>query len=312
MDSVGSLAACTLGDGTFHYGTGALANSLHTAGFRGLFYIGYRGELPQWAGGRDRVDLPGGMAVCFVRLDSDRNPNFEKARFMLDLLSQHPEHRGVAYFDSDVVVRAPWDFFEEWSTRGVGLCMDKIAIVPEGHPWRAAWRDLAHDLGLETRPLDFYCNGGFALVPREHAEFLELWRRAVDGVLSHLLEVGESHSIKFGDIEAPFHRSDQDALAIAMMATQVPLSVVGPDGMSFAPGSNLMSHAIHYPKPWQRQYVRDALRGVPPVHAHREYWKHTEAPIQVFGAGAAGRARSLRVATAVGSLYRRPRFWGAS
>ena len=277
-----------------------------------MLYIGFRGDLPQWALGQEVLDLPDGMRVCFVRLEPDRNPNFEKSTFMLRILDEHPEHRAVAYFDSDVVVRAAWGFFEDWSTRGVGLCMDKLALVPEGHPWRGAWRDLAAELGLETRPLDYYCNGGFVLVPREHVRFLHTWRQAVDGVLRHLAEEGESHAVKFGDIEGPFHRSDQDALAIAMMATDVPLSVVGPDGMSFAPGAGLMTHAIHYPKPWARRYLREALRGVPPVHAHREYWKHTSAPIPLFTGANAARARGLRLATAIGSVYRRPRYWGAS
>jgi len=312
MQDSGTLAACTLGEGAYHFGTGALANSLHTAGFRGCLYIGYRGELPPWAKGSPVVELPGGMRVCFLELDPSRNPNFGKASFMQRLLDEHPEHRAVAYFDSDVVVRADWAFFEGWSTRGVGLCMDKISLVPAGHPWRAAWRELAQEIGLETRPLDHYCNGGFVLVPREHAEFLDIWRRAVDGVLRHLAEEGESQKVKFGDVEAPFHRSDQDALAIAMMATRVPLSIVGPDGMRFTSGSNLMSHAIHYPKPWERHYVREALRGLPPVFAHREYWKHVDTPIPVFGGGRSARALRMKVATAIGCVYRRPRFWGAS
>ena len=307
----GDLAACTLGEGDYHYGTGALANSLHASGFRGIFYIGYRGELPHWADAREALELPGGMRLSFVQVDAGLNPNFQKATFMLRLMSEHPEHRAIAYFDSDVVVTASWGFFEDWSTRGVGLCMDMVAIVPEQHPWRLAWRDLATSIGMETRPLDYYCNGGFALVPREHQDFLQLWRRSVEAVLESLAVPGSAGSVKFGDVESPFHRSDQDALAMAMMATSAPLSVVGPDGMSFVPGLNLMTHALFHPKPWHRRYLVEALQGKPPVLAHREYWKHVRAPLALFGGGLPRQAWGLRLATVVGSVFRRPRFWGA-
>lgn len=306
----GSLAACTVGEGDYHYGTGAVANSLHASGFRGCLYIGYRGDLPHWAHGQDVLALPEGMSVTFVRLDESLNPNFQKAGFMLEILEGHPEHRGVGYFDSDVVVTASWDFFEQWSEYGVGLCMDMVPFVPERHPWRLAWRQLADGLGMETRPLDFYCNAGFVLVPREHSEFLELWRRAVTGVLAHIAESGESHVHTFGDVASPFHRTDQDALAIATMATGAPLSVVGSDGMGFTSGVNLMAHAVNQPKPWQRHYLRDAVIGKPPVLAHREYWKHVTAPIPLFE-GRTSPARHLRLATVVSSVFRRPRFWAA-
>jgi hypothetical protein len=300
-----------MGEGDYHYGTGALANSLHRSGFRGILYIGFRGELPRWAQARAELELPGGMRIAFIPVDPDLNPNFQKAGFMLRLLAEHPEHRAIAYFDSDVVVTAGWAFFEDWSTRGVGLCMDMVASVPEHHPWRLAWRDLASSIGLDTRPLDYYCNGGFVLVPREHQEFLQLWQRAVQAVLEHLSVPGIEGSVKFGDVESPFHRSDQDAMAIAMMATSAPLSVVGPDGMSFASGLSLMTHAVFHPKPWHRRYLLEALQGKPPVLAHREYWKHVSEPLAIFGARVPRRARGMRLAIIVGSVFRRPRFWGA-
>jgi len=44
-----------------------------------------------------------------------------------------------------------------------------------------------------------------------------------------------------------------------------------------------MPHAMFHQKPWARNYIFDALRGFPPDHTHRIYWKFVDGPIRPFG-----------------------------
>jgi hypothetical protein len=69
---------CTLFDGDYHYGLGALVNSLYAHGYRGAIWAGHRGELPPWArparteDGNAVFEPETGCKICFVPLENTR------------------------------------------------------------------------------------------------------------------------------------------------------------------------------------------------------------------------------------------------
>jgi len=121
-------AVCTLFEGDYHYGVGALANSLYAQGYRGILYAGYRGELPPWAAGtgvRDQAaefTAAQGLILRFIPLATKIHLTNFKPDFMLSLWRDHcPDAQSLFYFDPDITVIGRWTFFEEWVEAGVAL-----------------------------------------------------------------------------------------------------------------------------------------------------------------------------------------------
>ena len=113
-------------------------------------------------------------------------------------------------------------------------------------------------------------------------------------------------SLEQPDNTKPFHGGDQDALNLAIMCTDSPLSVVGPEGMDFFPGGCMMSHAVGSPKPWRKKMLWSALSGQGPRLSDKAFWAHTQVPIQLFS-GSRLRIKQLDVllGAAVGRVIRR-------
>jgi hypothetical protein len=84
------------------------------------------------------------------------------------------------------------------------------------------------------------------------------------------------------------------------------VSLRGPEAMDFAPGGELLSHAIGSPKPWQKHFVRSALMGKPPSKIDREFLRHCTHPLPALDP-ATCRRRLLHYAVArgVGTVFRR-------
>ena len=307
----GNIVPCTLYSGHYHFGVGALANSLYRSGFRGRICVGYESPLPPWAaaarkvGSKAVLDVQPGFAIEFIPWPSRGNLSLEKARFLLHVLDEAATDAvGVLHFDADLVVKASWGFFERWLEQGVALCLDACyPLVPALHPWRREWRELAGAESDVHRNLEYYANSGFVGVARQHREFARCWAALIDRYVSRTS--GMPNRVKFSPREEAFI-SDQDMLNAAMMATDMPLSIIGPDAMDFSPGGFVMSHAIDELKPWQRNFLLSALLGRPPVTAEKAYWQYTDFPIRLFTPLRTTLTKAaLRTASAIGRFYAR-------
>ncbi len=296
-------AVCTLFEGHYHLGVGALINSLHASGFTGSIICGHRGAEPAWA--NDARKLGGGMDISFVRVTSDIHFTHYKPEFMRRCWTDHcPEAEQLYYFDPDIVVKAPWSVLARWAADGLALCEDVNGYLPARHPYRLAWGDFLVSQGLAVvRPLDRYYNAGFLGLPRSQERVLDLWSQII-GCAEKAL--GSLSKIKFDQPNALLHTPDQDALNMALMASDVPINGCGPEGMDFANGGHLLSHAIGGRKPWRGGFLRDALRGKPPGAAQKSFFLFADSPLRLFPSSQLARLRlSLRSGALLGRMYRR-------
>jgi hypothetical protein len=279
-------AVCTLYEGDYHFGVAALFNSIHRSGFRGKFWVGYRGALPPWVDQTlDRL-VPverdsSHPDVRFVKLDFPLHLAHYKPRFIQEIFEVHdPEVQSVYYFDPDITVRCSWSFMQRWVECGVAVCEDTASPLYHTHPLRQAWsrfQGSEQHSSKSRSTLDVYLNSGFLGLHRKNLQFAREWW----AVLCRLSNEGVPMStIKNGIREDTFHVPDQDTLNVAFYSTSCPISVVGKEGMDFVPGGHIMSHAINRPwKPWNSTPIRSALAGVSPNRAEKEYSKYLDGPL---------------------------------
>jgi hypothetical protein len=302
---------CTLFEGDYHHGVAALVNSLARAGYEGTVWIGYRGSLPVWVNQLKSLNVPGEYLVAdkirlaFVLLNTKIHFANYKPQFMLDLLAnQANDADHMWYFDPDICLRCSWSFFETWSRFGIAICQDAINnILPANDPLTLQWIEIGINAGLgRPRPLLHYFNSGMVGVSVANKSFLELWQRMIE-----LAIAGGSNTHKFstGNRERPFFMLDQDAMNIAAMCTEHPLTTMGPDAMGFIPGGYTMYHVMG-PKPWRGSMTRRALDGRKPSLASKFYLTHTTSPIRIYSPLQL-RLKKLdcSVATAIGRFYHR-------
>ena len=303
---------CTLYEGNYHLGLGALVNSLYAHGFRGHFYAGYRGEVPPWAehsvrknGSGWLFDVTNDCTLHFVPVTTSTHFNNYKPQFLLELMEKHcPAEQNFFFFDPDIVVKAPWSFFERWASHGIAVCEDLNHYLPRNHPVRLAWKEYAAACGLTIRQeIDKFYNGGFFGVRRDHQDFLQAWKslfdcRALDGV--------DLSKFELSGFEFPYLYLDQDLMNLALMLVAQPISAVGPEGMDFQPGGSVMSHSAGATKSWRKRFVWEALNGCAPSRADKEFIRYTQSPIRIFSAPQfTARKLGVAVGSAIGRFYRR-------
>ncbi len=299
---------CTLYEGRYAYGVGALINSLHAAGFAGTVHIGYRGDPPFWLGqcrdlGSNRHQA-GAVTLVLDKVDTTTHFTNYKPTYMLALFARYGEEaHKIFYFDPDIVLKCPWTYIEDWAAEHIALCADVNADCSPNHPLRLAWRRFYEPHGMRFKgQLGTYANAGFLGMPRAHRGFLDEWLRSLELMGTGLANGLATFTSK--DRTFLFHMSDQDAMNATMDCTAHPLSIVGQDGMDFAPAGYIMSHAQGRPKPWEKKFLRHALSGRPPTLPDKSYWKHVTSPIRLYGGATFAWTRlHISLAAAIGRVY---------
>ncbi len=294
-------SVCTLFEGNYHFGVGALVNSLCRTGFQGTVFAGYRGELPEWlaalgpsqnAAGHTLARVTDKVSLVFVPMAGTWHLTNLKAALMLRVLRElSPGTERIFCFDPDIVCLAPWSFFEGWVDEGVALVIDGNFPMPQNHPVRKAWRRYCepHGLKFAGTAQDYYFNGGFLGITRRDIAFLEALQKIheliePEGILS--LPMGLAGAPEYKRRRSyPFWLRDQDALNIAADLEGMNLSPMGWEAMGWRQPFEFMLHACGSPKPWATNILREAIRGkTPEALMNFTFLDHFSGPIPVMSA----------------------------
>jgi hypothetical protein len=303
---------CTLYEGDFHIGVAALINSIVKGGFRGLFWVGNRGELPPWTAQLKRRDdglfEVGEALLGFETIESGRHFGQYKPEFLSHAIDAGIARKHVWYFDPDITVRCAWSFFERWVRHGVCLCQEiNSGMMASNHPIRCEWMELASAAGWgePVRKQERYFNSGFVGLDIAQRSFLNQWIAAVR--LANSAGVKKDQFQK-GTRAQTFYTVDQDTMNIATMYAQVPFSTIGPEGMGWATGGFTMYHTLGLKKPWRKKFLKLAFAGDPPVGGDKHFLESVEGPIQPYTPRQLqSLRRSAQLATLIGRFYRRSR-----
>jgi len=297
---------CTLYEGNYHLGVAVLINSILRGGFRGLFWIGYRGELPAWLDGLSRdsngLYVVGDALLGFELLDSAIHFAHFKPLFMKSLFDRGVATHRLWYFDPDITVRCTWSFYQRWIKFGACICQEyTMGTMPSTHPIRCEWVELAEKAGWgePVNQLERYFNSGFLGVEAHNSEILDTWAAAND--LARNAGVDQS-KFQTDSRSNTFLFADQDALNIAAMYTKVPLTVIGPEGMGWVTGGFTMYHSVGSPKPWRKKFLRSALAGNPPSNGDKHFFLMADGPLHPYSSG---KLRWLRISLNISSLFGR-------
>ncbi|WP_273445274.1 hypothetical protein [Neolewinella agarilytica] len=288
MNNSPTSVICTLFEKQYHLGFAVLLNSLYANNFRGDIYAGYRGALPPWVSdirkvseGHDVFSVAEDLFVHFLKQADTGHMTNIKPDFMLELWEKYcPMAERLFYFDPDIVVKADWRHFEEWSDLGVAMVEDMNSPIPMSHPIRLKWKHFYAENGIRIVPKDdIYVNGGFVGVHRSYRAFLTRWKE-VQTLMKRC--IGSPLVIGIADRWNPFHYTDQDALNI-VKDLYPSISIMEKGAMDFGKIGYVMSHAAGKKKPWTKNHLREILlNSVKPANTDKLYWKHTKTPVKVY------------------------------
>lgn len=283
-----SQVVCTLAERHYFYGVAALVNSLVRAGFEGTVVVGFRGERPNWLGELahdlvlDTYTVSPSVRLQLVEVAGSWHLANCKPRFMRDVLfKKYAEADLVYFFDTDIVITHSWSSFAGWARDGVVMVLDPAdSYMSPHHVYRRGWQDLASKQNRACREFTGYVNSGCVGISRAHADFGSVWCGLMEELEREGTDMGKMKNSKN---KLEFMRMDQDVLNATVMATDTPIALLGPEAMGMFPWvGTVMPHAMFGRKPWQRNYIFDALRGFPPGRVHRAYWEFMDGPIRPF------------------------------
>jgi hypothetical protein len=272
---------CSLFSGRYHYGVAALVNSAVKNGHKGVFWVGFQDDLPFWA--KNKVDsnlelkVTEFSSIRFIKLPSGPFISTLKPLLILKVLASYKEQDlGVVYIDADSVVKCRWSFFEEWLDLGVGACIDgQYSLLDDSHPWRKSWREVANNLNLQCRPFNNYFCSAMLSVPKKDLAVLKNWERILDYVHTHNLS-------NKSDRTTAFATNDQDAWNTALMATDCPVSILGPDALDYGVFGSIISTAIGSDKPWDFSLLKSLRFRQKPSLVCKLFWKNSSFPISTY------------------------------
>ena len=321
-----STIVCTLFESHYHFGVAALVNSICKQGFKGDVYAGYFGSLPGWAidaepnydikwHGASTLKVSDLVNLHFLPLITDYHLANYKPDFMLELLDHvDVDAQNIFYFDPDIVLCHSWSFFEEWVEYGIAVCEDINSPLDRFHPRRMAWREYFKNTDIKLKANQFfYANSGFLGLNIQNKNFLNLWcdvqlmiGKSIGG-LSRSPFPGKGYLSEENRSEyAPFSRTDQDALNVAIESTDHVVSFIGQEGMAFKHGTKIMTHALGRPKPWHWEPFKQILNGVAPRTVDTYYWAAASGPINIYSTRRLKYQRLANtIAKAIGRFYRR-------
>lgn len=269
----------TLAEKDYFLGFSAFLNSLVRHGpYVDTIIVGYRGELPGWFPELTQFEFGekftsrSGIEIQLVKLSGHLHMVHEKPnwlRYISTVIA--PGASEYYFFDSDVVINTRMTFFGEWLTHGVAVCGDVNFPFHRSHPHRKTWAGYAKAAGHEIlNEMDGYYNSGFLGWTADTQGFIDDWNDAFAMMAPHS---GDMTKFRVYDRSYPVKTTNQDSLNLALMITDQPYSLLGPEAMGFVPGLKLMYHPIG-PKPWRRNFFLDFFRGRPPRESDVIYWKN--------------------------------------
>lgn len=269
----------TLFENDYHFGVGSLLNSLIQHEFQGKLVIAYRGELPSWMIEAKKQSFENHEIIIeFDKVNTTKHLAQIKPDYALKILDDYKNEQNYYYFDPDIIVSRPWSFFEEWTQFGFTLVEEEIKWrMHESHPQRLMWAKWAQENGFNVkRWLGQYFNSGFFSYKKNHREILELWSQILDIAVNS----GYSSDEIVRGIGNIFSTWDQDALNLALMLSEVPISTMGPEEMGFRGGGVTMQHATGGNKPWKSCHTKLALYGKSPRYVDVLYARNINNPIR--------------------------------